>query len=241
MISTSRPEWRHREDLSLAEVLYVLWGRRLLVALAVLVFVALALAFSLSRESSYTAQSTISVAPIQPNLSQVEREVFLEDVSGVVASDDLTKEAAERTGWQGGLADFRERLEPDYFVRENGESGLVVRFSAETPEEAAEAANAYAGLFAEKVEQLNERRLAGGTLNAEARVVSRAEPSEVRAGRRPLLYAAIAVCGGVLAGGAAALLLEGRARSWRGVRDAEMTLHAPVIGAIPDYFSLERD
>ena len=37
------------------------------------------------------------------------------------------------------------------------------------------------------------------------------------------------------------MLLEGRARSWRDARDAELTLRAPVLGVIPDYSSLGED
>ena len=54
---------------------------------------------------------------------------------------------------------------------------------------------------------------------------------------RPLIYAAVAAVAGLLIGGAAALVLEGRASGWRGVRDAELTLRVPVLGAIPDYSS----
>jgi capsular polysaccharide biosynthesis protein len=54
---------------------------------------------------------------------------------------------------------------------------------------------------------------------------------------RPLIYAAVAAGAGLLLGGAVALILEGRASGWRGVRDAELTLRAPVLGAIPDYSS----
>jgi hypothetical protein len=45
----------------------------------------------------------------------------------------------------------------------------------------------------------------------------------------------------VVLGGAAALLIEDRTRSWRDARDAELTLRAPVLGVIPDYSSVERE
>jgi hypothetical protein len=69
---------------------------------------------------------------------------------------------------------------------------------------------------------------------ADAAVERKAAPPE-RSSLRPLLYAAVAAGAGLLLGGAAALLLEGRASGWRGVRDAELTLRAPVLGTIPDY------
>jgi capsular polysaccharide biosynthesis protein len=52
---------------------------------------------------------------------------------------------------------------------------------------------------------------------------------------RPLIYAAMAAGAGLLLGGAVALILEGRARGWRDVRDAELTLKVAVLGSIPDY------
>jgi capsular polysaccharide biosynthesis protein len=58
---------------------------------------------------------------------------------------------------------------------------------------------------------------------------------------RFLLYALAAAAAGVLAGGVGALLLEGRTRSWRDARDAELTLRAPVLGVIPDYSSVRED
>lgn len=230
-----------REDLSLYEILYVLWSRRTLVAGAVLVLLAAAMLFSFSREPMYTAQSTVSIVPRQQDLSQGEREAFLDEViSVVVADDELLGEVVDELEWQGGVPDFRMRLEPESFASQE-RSGVYVRFSGTTPEEAAEAANVYSALFVERVERLNERRIAGGTLAAEASIGAEAEAPAFRSSPRPLLYGLAAVGAGILIGGAAALLLEGRASSWRDARDAEMTLKAPVVGVIPDYSALERD
>lgn len=237
---TNFSERRRREDLSLIEVLYILWSRRILVAGVVLVLLAGAMLFSFSREPVYTAESVISVVPLQQEPSQGEREAFLDDALAVVADDELLGEVVEEVGWQGGVADFRERLEPESFVNQE-RSGVIVRFSATTPEAAAEAANAYSTLFVQKVERLNERRLAGGTLAAEAGVDSEAAVPDFRSSPRPLLYAGLAVGVGVLVGGGAALLIEDRTRNWRDARDAEMTLQAPVFGVIPDYSALERE
>ena len=68
----------------------------------------------------------------------------------------------------------------------------------------------------------------------------RAAPSE-GTGPPALLYAAVAAGAGLLLGGVAALSLEGRAGGWRDVRDAEVTLRAPVLGAIPDYSPAEGE
>lgn len=221
------------------EILYVLWSRKALVAGAVAALLAAAMIFSLSREPVYTAEATIDIVPRQQEPSQGEREAFLDDVLAVVADDELVGAAAEEVGWRRA-ADFGARLEPEPFVNQE-RSGVIVRFSGPAPRPAARAANAYATLFVEKVERLNERRLAGGTLAADASIGAEASAPEFRSSPRPLLYALAAIGAGVLIGGGGALLFEGRASSWRDARDAEMTLNAPVIGVIPDYSVLERD
>jgi len=115
---------------------------------------------------------------------------------------------------------------------------MLVRFSGHEPELAAQAANVYAKLFVKRVKLLDGGQLDGGVTAANAAVERKATPPE-RSSLRPLIYAAVAAGAGLLLGGAAALLLEGRASGWRGVRDAELTLRAPVLGTIPDYSSTE--
>ncbi len=228
-----------RDDPSLSEVLYVLRERRLLVAGSALIFALAALLFGLLREPVYTAQATVSVSP-REELGADESETFLEGVVVVVATEELLREVMRRAGWEAGLGEFRDRLDPQTFATQDGGSGLRVRFSGSEPEQAARAANAYAELFVEKVERLNDERLAGGALPADASVERRAAPPE-RPSFRPLFYAAVATGVGLLVGAAGALLLEGRARGWRGGRDVELTLRAPVLGVIPDYSSAEKE
>ncbi len=228
-----------RDDPSLSEVLYVLRGRRLLVAGVMLVLALCALLFGLLREPVYTAEATVSLKSQERLSSNEERQAFLEEVRGAVATKEFMHEVMRRAGWRAGLEQFTGRLDPQTFVTEDGESVLRVRFSGFGPEQAARAANAYAELFVERVEQLNDGRLAGGVLAADASLEQRAVPPE-RSSPRALLYAAVAAGAGMLLGGAAALLLEGRARGWRDARDAELTLRAPVLGVIPDYAPEEK-
>lgn len=238
MRSTSRRGWQSedRNDPSLSEVLYVLWERRPLIVGAVALLVIAAVAFGLMREPVYTAEAVVNVSPQQPLESDEERNAFLEQVRGVVTTDsNFNHQVMRRAGWKAGPAEFTERLDPEPYVA-GDEAGLRVQFAGSEPEMAARAANAYAELFVERVEQLNDDRIAGGSLAAEAGLVQRAVPPE-RSNPRPLLYAILAAGAGVLLGGAAALLLEGRARGWRDVRDVELTLRAPVLGVIPDYSS----
>ena len=210
-------------------------GRRLLVTGVVLVLAGTALLFGLFREPVYTAEATVSLTPKGELNDEDAREAFVQEVQNLVVTEDLLLEVASRTGAEAGIGEFPELSDVRPFVTsDGGRAGMLVRFSGPEPELAARAANVYARLFVERVERLDGGQLAGGVPAADAAVERKATPPE-RSSLRPLLYAAFAAGAGLLLGGAAALLLEGRASGWRGVRDAELTLRAPVLGTIPDY------
>jgi capsular polysaccharide biosynthesis protein len=233
--STSDRGWRGgaRDDTSLSEILYVLQRRRLLVVGVVLVLAGIALFFGLFREPVYTAEARVGVRP-QGHLDGEEaRFAFLEAVRGAVVTQEMLGEVRRRAGWKADPKSFSERLDPETFVSRDGGSGLRIRFSGSEPEQAARAANAYAELFVDGVRALGDRPVADGVPVAQASVEQKALPGGYS--RRPLVYAAIAAGAGLLLGGAAALVLEGRASGWRDVRDAELTLKVPVLGTIPDY------
>ncbi|HEX6710626.1 MAG TPA: Wzz/FepE/Etk N-terminal domain-containing protein [Rubrobacter sp.] len=224
-----------RDDPSLSEVLYILQRRRLLVVGVVLVLAGVALLFGLFREPVYTAEARVSVKPQEPLDGEEARLAFLEAVRGAVVTQDMLSEVRRRAGWEAGKKEFSERLDPRTAVTRDGRSGLQIRFSGTEPGQAARAANAYAELFVEGVENLGDEPLSDGIPAAKASIEQRAVPGGYSP--RPLIYAAIAAGAGLLLGGAVALLLEGRASGWRGVRDAELTLRTPVLGTIPDYSS----
>ena len=232
MTSTSRRGWQdgRSDDTSLAEVLYVLQGRSLLVVGVVLVLAGTALLFGLFREPVYTAEALVSVAPREELDDEEAREAFVQGVLSDVLTEDLLLEARARTN--AGSGRFPELTDAQPFVTREGEAGMLVRFSGPERALTAKAANAYAELLVARVEGLDGGRLAGGA--PDAAVEQRAAVPE-GLGLRPLVYAAVAAGAGLLLGGAVALLLEGRASGWRGVRDAELTLGAPVLGTIPDY------
>lgn len=244
MSSTKPPDWRRepRDGLGLPEFLNVLWGRRVLVVGIVAVLALLAAAFGWLRDPAYTAEAVVFVEPREEPAAGESAEAFMEEVVGVVATDDMLSETARRAGYGGNLASFRDRLDVRSTDPTDGEPGsLRIVFPSPDPDEAARTANAYAGLFVERVEDLNDTRIAGGALDAEASVRSEAVPPRSGSWLRITLYALGAVAGGVLAGGAAAFALDGRVRSWRGPRDAELTLRAPVIGVIPEYETAARN
>ena len=232
---TSTSGWRERDDPSLSEILYVLQRRRLLVVGVVLVLVGIALLFGLFRDPVYTAEARVSIKPQEELDGEEARLAFLEEVRGAVVTREMLREVRRRAGWEAGAEAFSERLDPRTVVNTDGGSELQIQFSDNEPRQAARAANAYAELFVEGVKNLGDRPLADGVPVAKAVVEEKALPGGYSP--RPLIYAAVAAVAGLLIGGAAALVLEGRASGWRGVRDAELTLRVPVLGAIPDYSS----
>jgi capsular polysaccharide biosynthesis protein len=213
--------------------------RRLLVVGVVLVLVGFALFLGLFREPAYTAEAKVGVRPQEELEDEEATLAFLEEVRGAVVTREMLREVRRRADWEAGPKAFSERLDPRTVVNTDGESGLQIRFSANEPGQAARAANAYAELFVRGVEDLDDRPAAADVPAAEAVVEQKAVPGSYSP--RPLIYATIAAGAGLLIGGAAALVLEGRASGWRGVRDAELTLRVPVLGTIPDYSSKKTE
>lgn len=219
-----------RDDLTLSEAVHVLWERRAVVVVCTLFFLAVALLYGLSREPVYTAEATLSVR-LDEGIGAAENfEEILSGLRNSGATGGLVEEAAERAGWEANQGGFYERLE---WERVNNEE-VAVRFSGPTPEEAARGANAYAEVFVERIGEL-KGRLAGGTVAVDAEVKEAAVSPEGRSGLNVLVAVVAAGIAGLLVGGIGALFLEGRARRWSGLRDAELTLRAPVLGVIPDY------
>lgn len=198
-----------------------------------MILAGIALFFGIFREPVYIAEARVSVAPRGELEGEEARLAFLQEVRGAVVTQQMLDEVRDRAGWESGPKAFSERLDPRTFVRRNGSLGMNVSFSGNRPEQAARAANAYAEVFVLGVRNLDDGPPADGVPAAEAGVEQKAAPGGYSP--RPLLYAAIAAGAGLLLGGAAALMLEARASGWRDVRDAELTLKVPVLGAIPDY------
>ena len=234
MASTSGRRDRARDDPSLSEILYVLQRRSLLILGVVLVLAGIALLFGLFSEPVYTAEATVRVSPQERLDSEEAKLAFLEEVRGAVVTQEMLSEVRRRADWEAAPQAFSERLDPRTVVGADGRPGLQIRFRGDEPGQAALAANAYAELFVEGVENLGDGVPAAGAV-----VEQKALPGDYSP--RPLIYAAIAAGAGLLIGGAAALILEGRASGWRGVRDAELTLRVPVLGTIPDYSSKKTE
>ena len=225
----------------MAEVLHVLRGRRLLVVGASLVLAGGALLFGLFRGPAYTAEAVVGFTPQEmPDDENAQRAFAQEVFSAITSPGSFSEGVKAEAGWRGESEEFRDRLDPEVSVSGDGGMEMRVAFSGREPEGAARVANAYAKTFALEAGRLGVGQLSGGTGIADARVMRRAVPSE-SSGPPAVLYAAVAAGVGLLLGGGAALSLEGRAGGWRDVRDAEVTLKAPVLGAIPDYSPAENE
>ena len=243
MRSTSRQVWQRgqRDDFTAREILHVLRSHKALVVSCVLTLVALSLVFSFFSQKVYKAEAIVNIEPRGESSSGRDAEIFANEVLRRANSEELQLRAMRQAGWDGGKDQFDQRISLQPFGRRDSEeSGLSVGFAAPEAATAARSANAYSTVFVERVNQLNERPV-GGALAAEASIQTRAAHPGRPSSPRPLSYALLAAGAGLLAGGLWAFLLEGRARSWRGARDAEMTLRAPVLGVIPEYSPENRD
>ena len=246
--------WEQRDDVTFSELLNALWGRRLLVggiAVTTMVFVTL---FAFFSGPAYVAEATLSVQAVDDGLGPEEpvsgeidpavqgvgqgSEALIQRVSEVVPrGEELALETMRRVGYESGsVEEFNQGLRI-----EGGDSPgqILVSFSSEEAEEALMVANEYAKVFVERADELNGQGLVGGTLAAEIEVAREAELLRGSAATS-LLYGAAAGFAGFLLGGGVAFALESRTRKWRGARDAELTLRAPVLGVIPDYAAQEE-
>ena len=227
--------WRSRRgDFTVSEARHVIRERRRLVAGVMLALTVAAVILGFLREPSYTAEAVVVVEPRRGFEAGAESEMSLQDITRAVSEDrGFMAAAADRAGWEEDA--FGERLEPVPASGAADETRLLVHFSGPTAAAAEKAANAYAEVFVERVNQLGGERLAGGTLGATASLEKKAVVPEALPGVRLLPYAAGGLVLGAVIGSLFAVALEPRSRLWRGVRDAEATLRVPVLGAIPEY------
>ena len=245
--------WEQRDDVTLFELLNALWGRRILVGgIALVLAVSVALLVSLWGPS-YVAEAALSVratdaglgpeepvsegeTPVVQSAATQRSEALITRVIDEVPQARLSEETMRRVDWKVGPREFNERLDLTNDPR-TGE--ILVRFSAEEAGEARGVANEYAKVLVERTEELNRQGIVGGTLAVEVEVVREAALLRGKTATS-LLYGALAGFGGLLLGGGVAIALESRTRKWRGARDAELTLRAPVLGVIPDYAPEEK-
>ena len=247
-----RWRWEQRDDFTLSEFLNAMWGRRLLVggiAVAAMVSVSL-LAFLWGP--AYVAEAALSIqatddglGPEEPILEEIDPAVqdagqssgaLIQRVSEVVPQRELALETMRRVGYASSLETFNEGLR----VGDDERPGqLLVSFSDEDANEALLVANEYTKVFVERTDELNGQGLVGGTLAVEVEVVQEAQLLRRRS-TTSLLYGAAAGLAGLVVGSVVAFILESRTRRWRGARDAELTLRAPVLGVIPDYAAEEK-
>lgn len=232
-MSPLKPIWRldQRSDLDFRELAYVIGQRRWLMLAVTVGFVLAAIGVGYLTAPGYRAEALVEIQGIADPNSQGSEEPAAQKVLNAMLPGELAGKSAQRVGWRAGVKDFQDRLS---VAQVPGTGEVRVSFVSRNPEEAAAAANAAAEVLVEYVQALGQRKLAGGTLNARAQLIKRAEAPPVRWFNAYIFYWTLpAGLLGFFTGGALALLLESRARRWRGVVDAEVTLRVPVLGTIP--------
>lgn len=211
--------------------LHAVRHRWMMVICIALAMPALLVVLDALRGGGYTAESRVRVQDLRgAETGEIPRQ-RLREIRDAVGAEEVSRSAMRSLGREGGMGEFNRSLE----VEAGNEGRLNVAFSADSPEAAAEGANAYSRAFVDRVGSLNERRLAGGALNAEAELVRKARPLSMPAAGRPVVVALLAFIPGLAVGVAVALIYRGRDTHWRDVRDAELTLGALVLGVIPEY------
>ena len=245
--------WEQRDDVTLFELLNALWGRRTLVGSIALALMLSAILLTFFWGPTYVARSALSVTATDGGLGPEDPVVGKADPSAQIGAEqssealinrvrdgvpqaEVSRQTMRQVGWTSGLQEFSERLEMENDYRA-GE--IQVSFSAENAGEARRVADEYAEIFVERTKQLNRRGIVGGTLAAEVEVVQKAELFRGRASTQ-LLYGVAAGFAGLLLGSGVALTLDSGTRRWRGARDAELTLRAPVLGVIPAYVTKKK-
>ena len=247
--------WRseQRDDVTLFELLNALWGRRLLVGGIAATMVVSVTLLALLWGPTYVARAVLSIQATDDGLGLAKpisgeadpaaesaagrsSEALIQRVEEAVTQRELSLETMQRAGYASSLQEFNERLKLEDGYRADE---ILVTFSAEEAEDARRVANEYAEVFVERTGELNRQGLVGGRLTAEVEVVRGAELLRGRV-TSSFLYGVAAGLAGLLVGSGVAFALESRTRRWRGARDAELTLRAPVLGVIPDYVAEQK-
>jgi capsular polysaccharide biosynthesis protein len=214
----------------LTATIHAVRHRWLLVLCTALVLSALTIAVAGLRDSGYTAESLVRVQSFGGGGAQEVSTRRIQEIRAAAGPEEMSRTAMQSIGWEAGIAEFEQSLG----VEVTREGRLDIFFSAETPDAAAEGANAYARSFVERVGQMDQDRLAGGSLNAGAEVARQASPPS-SPDVRLAVVGLVALIPGLAVGTVLALMLRVRNQSWRNAGDAEITLGAPVLGVIPEY------
>jgi capsular exopolysaccharide synthesis family protein len=210
---------------ALLEALRWRWKQALVVAIA---FTVAAAAYVESLPSQYDGEAIVGISP-QPTASSASADSVRVLAPKYVAFATAPSTVEEIAGQLDLDANTLARAVDANIPTDTGNLAVTVRL--DTPEEAAEAANAFAGAV---LDFAATDRLLDATLVAEA-----LPPTEPASPPRRLLEAAAAFVG-ILLGIAASVLIERgrpRVRSWRDV--AKVTGY-PVVGRIPTSRSLRQ-
>jgi capsular exopolysaccharide synthesis family protein len=223
--------------MSADQLFRILWRRKLIVLMTVLVATTTTYLVSRSLPKVYSASSTLFVGDRNKAGNDFEAiqsgQVIARTYAELIQSRTVaTRVAAALPGNDGPDAILR-RTE---FKPVSDTQLVVITAEGSTPGEAAQLANVYAGVFAAYAADT----LAGRT-KSDVTVADRAQPPTAPVRPRPTLYAAVAFVLAIFLGAALALLrdrLDTRLGSEEEISEA---LALPVLGRIPRVKTSRRD
>ncbi len=221
-------------NLSLIDVLRIIRKRAYIVFLVVITLVGVVTGFSLLQTPMYDGSIKILVGQEQgtstpgnlggdvQGLQQLTRTM-----AEGVSSRPIAEGVIERNNLQITSEDFLKNLK----VKPIAETQFIqVDYKDSSPERARQVANATGEVFSERVSEVSP------SANAiTATVWERAKSSDQPVSPNLVLNIALALIGGLVLGGAAALLLENLDDSWRSPEEVEEISGVPTFGIIPEY------
>ena len=221
-------------NLTLRDLLRILWKRLWVIVLMALVFVGAAVGSSFWQTPVYEASATLLVGQKQgkieqPNLmSSVEGlQQLTHTVVEAVDSRPIAEEVVQQQGLQMTPQDLLDNLAVEQ-VEDTQFVGLSYRDT--DPEKAQEIINHVGDVSSERISEA-----VSGTDSITVSVWDPAPLPEAPVSPDPVRDAFLALGLGLMFGIGLAFLLEGLDTRWRSAEEVEQASGAPVFGVIPEF------
>jgi capsular exopolysaccharide synthesis family protein len=215
--------------VSADQLLIILWRRKWIVILTVLVATVATYAFSRQLPKVYEAEATLFVGNRSDSASDFEAiqsaQVLARTYAELIQSENVADRVADELPGDETAAELLDRTS---FRPISDTQLLVVEAEGDTPEEAAELANAYADTFVAYAES----ELSSET-NGEVTVADRAQPPSAAVRPRPTLYAAVMFVFALFLGAGLALLRDRLDTRLGSEDELSRELAVPVLARVP--------
>ena len=222
--------------LSFGDILRMLWRRLWLITLVMLLFLGVAIGFSLAQTPKYEATIKVLVGQAQER-STSETNLSASDIQGLqiltktVAEAIDTRRVAEAVIEELDLSTPVGELRNDVSVEPISETQFVrVKYDDSNPVRAQQVANAYGEVASEQISEISS--------NASAVTATVWEPASLPdrddlVSPKPVRNALLALVLGAMLGVALAFLLESLDDGLRSAEEVERASGVPTIGVIP--------